>query len=342
MYDVIRKLLFKMDAEKAHEFSLKNLETLSKIPGLVEFIFGVSSLKTKEKVEFAGLSFPNRVGLAAGLDKSAEHFDALSKLGFGFVEIGTITPEAQVGNDKPRLFRLLKDDAIINRMGFNNVGMEKAFSNLQNRKGSGIVGVNIGKNKNTPAEEAVNDYLKCFEKLYSVADYFTVNVSSPNTPGLRSLQEKGPLNEIIKALMVAREKKEKHKPVFLKIAPDLNWAEVDDVIEIALENNLSGIIATNTTISRENLGTSISEIEKIGAGGLSGRPLNHLSTSIVEYISKQTNQKLGIIASGGIMSPSHAMQKIDAGATLVQLYTGFIYNGPKLITDCRKQLMNNL
>jgi dihydroorotate dehydrogenase len=220
--------------------------------------------------------------------------------------------------------------------------MEKANSNLQNRKGNGIVGVNIGKNKNTPAEEAVIDYLKCFEKLYSVADYFTVNVSSPNTPGLRSLQEKGPLNEIIKALMLARSTKEKLKPVFLKIAPDLNWAEVDDVIEIALENNLAGIIATNTTISRENLGTSISEIEKIGAGGLSGRPLNHLSTAIVEYISKQTNQKLGIIASGGIMSPSHAMQKIDAGATLVQLYTGFVYKGPKLIADCRKQLMNNL
>ncbi len=286
-----------------------------------------------------GLNFPNSVGLAAGFDKNATFIDEFALLGFGFIEIGTVTPKPQPGNDKPRLFRLPKDHALINRMGFNNDGIEVVAQRLKKRKSSIIVGGNIGKNKVTPNEEAYKDYLICYEALFEVVDYFVVNVSSPNTPGLRSLQEKGPLTEILNKLQLANLSKKIPKPILLKIAPDLTDSQLDDIIEIVQETKINGVIATNTTISRADLKTSKSRIEEIGLGGLSGIPVKKRSTDVINYLATKSNHAFPIIGVGGIHSPIDAIEKINAGADLIQLYTGFIYEGPSLVANINKLLL---
>ncbi len=301
-------------------------------------MFGVQNPKLQR--ELFGLKFPNPVGLAAGFDKDAKLIDELGNLGFGFIEIGTLTPKGQEGNPKPRLFRLPEDQAIINRMGFNNEGVDAAVERLRNRKSNVIVGGNIGKNKITPNEEALNDYLYCFKALYDVVDYFVVNVSSPNTPDLRALQEKEPLKQLLLALQEQNHKMPVAKPLLLKIAPDLNEAQLNDIIEIAQEAKLSGIIATNTTISREGLHASAQKVAEIGAGGLSGKPLTQRSTEIIRYLRQHLPTSIKLIGVGGIMTAEDAIEKLDAGADLVQLYTGFIYEGPSLIAQINKRLLS--
>jgi dihydroorotate dehydrogenase len=262
----------------------------------------------------------------------------MGALGFGFVEIGTVTPLAQPGNPLPRMFRLPKDQALINRMGFNNDGAVAVLARLKKLKGKVIVGGNIGKNKNTPNEKAVDDYLKCFEQLFEFVDYFVINVSSPNTPGLRELQEKEPLKRILSELMDRNRLMPTPKPVLLKIAPDLTESQLDDILEIVSETGLNGIIATNTTISRENLDTEVSKIKSIGAGGLSGKPLKDRSTEIIRYLHQKSGGKIPLVGVGGIHSAEDAAEKLNAGASLVQLYTGFIYEGPALISKINRFL----
>ncbi|MEJ8757384.1 quinone-dependent dihydroorotate dehydrogenase [Pontibacter sp. H259] len=337
---LLRPLLFKLDPEKVHYLTTDALQTVYKLPlakSISNSMFNVHDARLER--ELFGLKFPNPVGLAAGFDKDAKLIDELANLGFGFIEIGTLTPKGQEGNPKPRLFRLPEDQAIINRMGFNNEGVDVAVARLRNRKSNIIVGGNIGKNKVTPNEEALNDYLYCFKALYDVVDYFVVNVSSPNTPDLRALQEKEPLQQLLLALQEQNSKMPKPKPLLLKIAPDLNEAQLNDIIEIAKEANLSGIIATNTTISRDGLYTSTQKVAEIGAGGLSGKPLTKRSTEIIRYLRQHLPQSIKLIGVGGIMTPEDAMEKLEAGADLVQLYTGFIYEGPALITQINKKLL---
>jgi dihydroorotate dehydrogenase len=289
--------------------------------------------------KFAGLHFKNCVGLAAGFDKNALYLQSLETLGFGFVEIGTVTPLPQDGNAKPRLFRLKKDQALINRMGFNNDGVEIVKERLEKwRKktaSSGntslLIGGNIGKNKNTPNETAWQDYVICFEKLFPLVDFFVVNVSSPNTPGLRELQEKESLGKILRSLQELNKKQSFQKPIFLKISPDLSYAQLDDVISLCLEIKLDGLVVSNTRITREGLMTKQEALEKIGAGGLSGRPIREKSTEFIRYISKKTGGMLPMVGSGGIHSARDAREKLDAGAGLVQIWTGFIYEGPFLV-----------
>jgi dihydroorotate dehydrogenase len=289
---------------------------------------------------FLGLNFYNPMGLAAGFDKNAKYLNELSSLGFGFVEIGTVTPLPQSGNDKPRLFRLPKDECIINRMGFNNDGLEVIKQRLVNRPADLIVGGNIGKNKVTPNENAKDDYLKCFVGLYQLVDYFVVNVSSPNTPNLRELQDKKPLSEILLALMEERKnfiaKGNIQKPILLKIAPDLTQSQLDDVIEIVQSTGIDGLVATNTTISRDNLVTAKTEVEQMGAGGLSGKILSEKSTEILAYIKQKSNNQIPVIGVGGIHSAQTGQEKINASASLIQIYTGFIYGGPGLIKQLAK------
>lgn len=300
------------------------------------------------------LQFSNPVGLAAGFDKNAKYLRELEALGFGFVEIGTVTPKAQAGNDKPRLFRLPKDKAIINRMGFNNDGVEAVRKRLvkwkskignlpagrQGRKSEIVIGGNIGKNKTTPNEQAWKDYEICFNELYEYVDYFVVNVSSPNTPGLRELQEKESLRKILTHLQTLRSQKTNYKPILLKIAPDLTNEQLDDVVDLAKEIKLDGLVTTNTTISREGLATSNSVLATIGAGGLSGLPLKKRSTEVVQYIHQKTNGAIPVIASGGIFTAEDAKEKLDAGASLIQVWTGFIYEGPTIAKNICKGLNN--
>lgn len=285
-----------------------------------------------------GIHFTNPVGLAAGFDKDAKLIDELASLGFGFIEIGTLTPKGQPGNDKPRLFRLPEDKALINRMGFNNEGVLAAVARLKKRKSKVIVGGNIGKNKVTPNEKAFDDYGYCFEALYDYVDYFVVNVSSPNTPGLRELQEKEPLKQLLGYVKKLSNAKSKPKPVLLKIAPDLTQNQLDDIVEILLSTKTDGVIATNTTISREGLTTSKDVIAKIGNGGLSGAPVRQKSTEVIRYLRQSLGPAYPIIGVGGIMTAEDALEKIDAGADLVQLYTGFIYEGPSLIKAINKRI----
>lgn len=289
--------------------------------------------------EYFGLTFKNPVGLAAGFDKDAKLIDELECLGFGFIEIGTVTPKAQPGNDKPRLFRLPADQAIINRMGFNNGGVHEAFERLKNRKSSVIVGGNIGKNKITPNENAFDDYEYCFETLFPVVDYFVVNVSSPNTPDLRALQDKEPLTRLLSGLMDLNRQKEKRKPILLKIAPDLSDGQLQDIVDIVKDVRLDGLIATNTTISRAGLNTAKEKVEAIGAGGLSGRPLRERSTQILRFLRNKLGAEFPIISVGGIMSADDAVEKMEAGASLIQVYTGFIYEGPGLVKKINKALL---
>ena len=285
------------------------------------------------------MKFKNPVGLAAGFDKDAKLIDEMAMLGFGFIEIGTLTPKPQEGNPQPRLFRLPQDEALINRMGFNNGGGLEAVERLKKRKSDVIVGGNIGKNKVTPNENAVDDYLYCLEALHPYVDYFVVNVSSPNTPNLRDLQEKEPLKALLSAVKSANDKKEKPKPILLKIAPDLTDGQLDDIIEIVLETEIDGVIATNTTIDRSALKTDKNQVEAIGAGGVSGKVLKNRSTEVIRYLNQKSIGAFPIIGVGGIYSAEDAIEKLQAGASLVQVYSGMIYEGPSLIKRIKKGLL---
>lgn len=382
MYKILRTVLFLFDPEQVHYFSMNCLRLFCRIGFLKKLIRIAYKPKGNHSYSAFNIPFPNRVGLGAGFDKNAKYLDELETLGFGFVEIGTVTPLPQDGNEKPRLFRLPKDKALINRMGFNNDGVDVIAGRLKewrkseigNRK-SGIskqentkhqipntkhqtssikhqvssieyqasgftfpdsrllVGGNIGKNKSTPNEHAWKDYEICFLALHDYVDYFVVNVSSPNTPGLRELQEKDSLSKILKNLQQLNTKKENPKPILLKIAPDLSNEQIDDVIDLALEINLDGLIVSNTTISRDNLVTAQTTINKIGAGGLSGLPVKDRSTEVITYINNKTSGKIKIIGSGGIFTGADAAEKIKAGASLVQVWTGFIYEGPSIVKN---------
>jgi len=290
--------------------------------------------------EVFGLKFKNPIGLAAGFDKDAKLVDHLAFAGFGFIEVGTVTPEPQPGNPKPRLFRLPEDEGLINRMGFNNAGVKAMRKRLESRYSSVIVGGNIGKNKTTPNENAVDDYIKCFEALYFDVDYFTVNVSSPNTPNLRALQDKEPLKNLLNKLMELNRSKPRQKPILLKIAPDLTDEQLDDIIEIVNETKIDGVIATNTTISRKGLKTSKEEVDEIGAGGLSGKPVGNRSTEVIRYLSEKSGKSFPIIGVGGIHTAKDAIEKLDAGASLIQIYTGYIYEGPTMVKKINKELIN--
>lgn len=342
MYSLLKPFLFSLSAEKAHHLTFKLLKTSKFIPGFLAIsrsIYKVNDPKLKRNL--FGLEFQNPVGLAAGLDKDAVAFNELGDLGFGFIEIGTVTPKPQPGNDKPRLFRLIPDEAIINRMGFNNHGAFEAAERLKHRKDKNlIIGGNIGKNKVTPNENATDDYIACFNALYDVVDYFVVNVSSPNTPNLRDLQEKEPLTRLLNTLQELNLTKAKPKPILLKIAPDLTDSQLDDIIEIVKTTKIAGVIATNTTISREGLTLSKAEIEKIGMGGLSGKPLTKRSTEVIRYLKQKSGNAFPVIGVGGIHSAKDALDKLEAGADLIQLYTGFIYKGPALIKEINHAILN--
>ncbi len=333
---LIRPFFFLFDPEKIHYFTFSLIRFACKIP-LAPFIFRSLYLKEDKRLErqLFGLTFKNPVGLAAGFDKDAKLFNELNNFGFGFIEIGTLTPKPQNGNPKKRLFRLKEDSAIINRMGFNNGGVELAVERLKKNKGV-LIGGNIGKNKLTPNENAVDDYRICFNALFEYVDYFVVNVSSPNTPNLRALQDKEPLTHLLKDLQTQNAHKQKSKPILLKIAPDLTNEQLLDIIDIVRETEIDGVIATNTTISREGLQSK----NKTEMGGLSGKPLTNRSTEVIRFLSEKSNKAFPIIGVGGIHSKKDALEKLDAGADLVQLYTGFIYEGPQLIKDINKALLS--
>ncbi|NNM22486.1 MAG: quinone-dependent dihydroorotate dehydrogenase [Flavobacteriaceae bacterium] len=336
MYKIfLRPFLFLIDPERVHHFSFKMIRLLHKmrLGGWFRKCYQVKDGRLEQ--ELFGIRFPNPVGLAAGFDKDAKLYRELSNFGFGFIEIGTVTPKPQIGNPKRRLFRLKKDNAIINRMGFNNEGVAAAVRRLEENPGV-IIGGNIGKNKVTPNDEAVNDYLLCFDVLFEHVDYFVVNVSSPNTPNLRELQEKEPLTRLLNQLQFENAKRDHPKPILLKIAPDLSNDQLLDIIEIIIETQLDGVIATNTTISREGLDSN----NKEEAGGLSGKPLNKRSTEVIRFLSENSNKAFPIIGVGGIHSAQDALNKLEAGASLVQLYTGFIYEGPALIKSINKAILN--
>ena len=335
MYQLIRKIFFLFDAEAVHHFAMNTLKNFCSIGTLRTFLARSFKPRQGKGLELWGIHFPNVVGLAAGFDKNARYLRELEVLGFGHVEIGTVTPLPQDGNPQPRLFRLPEDKALINRMGFNNEGVKVVAARLKEWKQARlqgqsqlIIGGNIGKNKVTPNEDAWKDYEICFRELFDFVDYFVVNVSSPNTPGLRELQEKDALHKILSHLQTINNAHTKPKPILLKIAPDLTESQVDDVIALAMEIELDGLVVSNTTISRENLITTMSTIEKIGAGGLSGAPVRERSTALIGYINERTGGKIPIIGSGGIFTSEDAKAKLNAGARLVQVWTGFIYEGP--------------
>ena len=340
MYKIVRFILFFFNPEFIHNILFKLIKFTAMIPGVIwtwRLLFMVKDTRLEREV--FGLKFENPVGLAAGFDKDAKLFDELGAFGFGFVEIGTVTPLPQQGNPKPRLFRLKQDHGLINRMGFNNSGIEAVTSKLRRNKTKLIIGGNIGKNKLTPNEDAVSDYEICFEKLFPYVDYFAVNVSSPNTPGLRDLQEKAPLTALLNRLQELNSAKDKRKPILLKIAPDLTNAQLDDIITIVADTKIDGLIATNTTIDRNGLKTDKNKLKAIGDGGLSGKPVKSRSTEVIKYLADTSNKAFPIIGVGGIHSPEDALEKLDAGATLVQLYTGFIYEGPALIKRINKAIL---
>jgi dihydroorotate dehydrogenase len=361
MYNLLRRLLFCFPTESVHYFSM-NMMKLGCSLGVIRKTISAQFTPNKGELskELFGLRFKNPVGLAAGFDKNALYLPELEALGFGFVEIGTVTPKPQAGNDKPRLFRLPKDKALINRMGFNNDGVQVVAQRLKEWKEKQtaiskaspstidhsrlIIGGNIGKNKVTPNEDAWKDYEICFRALFDCVDYFVVNVSSPNTPGLRELQEKDSLRKILSHLQTINhqesgpESDRKAKPILLKIAPDLTPQQIDDVIDLAMEIKLDGLVASNTTISREQLHTTGQELETIGAGGLSGAPVRQRSTEIVKYITQKTKGQLPVIASGGIFTAADAKEKLASGAALVQVWTGFVYEGPSIV----KKICNGL
>ncbi|MEO8720178.1 MAG: quinone-dependent dihydroorotate dehydrogenase [Ginsengibacter sp.] len=335
MYSLLRNILFWFDAEKVHYFSMNVLSFFFKFSFIRKYVKkrltpGDANLSKN----VFGITFSNPVGLAAGFDKNAKYLDELETLGFGFIEIGTVTPLPQHGNIKPRLFRLPKDKALINRMGFNNDGVKAAAERIRKyrlKNETLIIGGNIGKNKLTPNENAWKDYEICFNELHDVVDYFVVNVSSPNTPGLRDLQQKDALKKILTHLQQINKTKENQKPLLLKISPDLNQNDLDDIIDLAMEIKLDGLVAANTTISRNNLITSKKTVEQIAAGGLSGKPLREGSTRITNHIFERTKGVIPIISSGGIFSAEDAKNRFENGASLIQVWTGFIYEGPMIV-----------
>jgi dihydroorotate dehydrogenase len=345
MYQLIKPLLFQFDPEEVHYFVTRSLKRFDRLPGgraLSRLLWDLQDKRLEREV--FGLKFKNPVGLAAGFDKNAELISEMADMGFGFVEVGTVTPLPQPGNIKPRMFRLPADKALINRMGFNNLGVDVAAERIaawrrnarESQKGL-LIGGNIGKNKMTPNEDAVNDYIKCFDRLFDVVDYFVVNVSSPNTPGLRALQEKEPLMKILNTLQQRNSKNGITRPILLKIAPDLTHEQLDDIVEIVQKTGIAGIIATNTTVVREGL-----KSEKLSneTGGLSGRPLTQRSTEVIRYLAERSKGSFPIIGVGGIHSPEDAIEKLKAGASLLQLYTGFIYEGPGLINRINKKILS--
>ena len=338
MYRLLKLFLFRIDPEKAHYFTMWWFMALLKIPGvkaIFKSFFSVSHPTLERTV--AGLKFSNPVGLAAGFDKNGLYLNAMATLGFSHIEVGTITPRPQGGNPKPRLFRLIRSRALINRMGFNNDGVEVLAKRLEGKRPEGlIVGANIGKNKDTPNEDATYDYLVCFERLYDLVDYFTINVSSPNTPGLRALQDKEPLTQLLTAL---QDNNPGSKPVFLKIAPDLTQEQLDEIVDIIIETGLTGVIATNTTITRDGLKESKEFVESCGAGGLSGAPVLNRAVSVVRYLKEKSNNRFVVIGVGGIEDYASAKQHLDAGADLIQVYSGFIYTGPGLVKGILKGLL---
>jgi dihydroorotate dehydrogenase len=341
MYKIILKpIFFLFSPETIHHLVFSSIKILYKIPGIpsiIRSILVVNDKKLERKV--FGLTFKNPVGLAAGFDKDAKLFNELAGFGFGFIEIGTVTPLAQPGNDKPRMFRLKKDEALINRMGFNNEGSKAAAERLRKRSTDIIIGGNIGRNKLTTNENALLDYEKCFEDLFDVVDYFVVNVSSPNTPDLRELQDKAPLTELLNHIMKLNQLKRNPKPVLLKIAPDLSNFQLDNIIEIVSTTGINGIIATNTTIERKDLSSDSSLINQ--KGGLSGKPLTKRSTEVIRYLSEKSGRSFPIIGVGGIHSAADAIEKLNAGASLVQLYTGYIYEGPGLVKNINKEILKH-
>lgn len=339
---IIKPFLFLSDPEKVHYRVFSWLKA-----GLSSRLIRLWVKKEHQVVHTLlerrvfGLNFPNPVGLAAGFDKDAKLYEELACLGFGFIEVGTVTPKPQDGNPKPRLFRLPKDNALINRMGFNNEGVEAVVNRLKGRSNKLLIGGNIGKNKITPNEEAINDYLFCFHELFDHVDYFVVNVSSPNTPNLRALQEKKPLTELLTALQKKNNAKAKRKPILLKIAPDLTNSQLDDIIEIIEETKLDGVIATNTTIDRSKLNTPTKQVEEIGNGGLSGAPLGTRSTEVIRYLKNKTKKPFPVIAVGGIFTANDAIEKLEAGADLLQVYTGFIYEGPSMVKKINRGILKH-
>ena len=338
MYKFIKLFFFQFDPEKIHYFVTGTLQRAQRMWGIPKLIQSTFKFEHKSlEREVFGLKFKNPVGLAAGFDKNGEYIEELANFGFGFIEVGTVTPLPQPGNEKPRMFRLPQDEALINRMGFNNKGVDVLAKKLTLVKRDGlIIGGNIGKNKNTPNEEAVNDYIKCFDRLFDVVDYFVVNVSSPNTPGLRELQEKEPLKKILNTLQSRNLTQPVAKPILLKIAPDLTNSQLDDIVEIVNETKIAGVIATNTTISREGLASG--ESQKKEMGGLSGKPLTKRSTEVIKYLSDKSGKSFPIIGVGGIHNAKDAQEKLDAGASLIQVYTGFVYEGPGLVKEILKGL----
>jgi dihydroorotate dehydrogenase len=332
---LIRPILFWFDPEEVHYFSFSFIKFISKIPFVPSIVKSIYEVKdSRLEREVFGLKFKNPVGLAAGFDKNAVLYKELSNFGFGFIEIGTLTPVGQEGNPKKRLFRLKEDSSIINRMGFNNGGVQEAVERLKKNK-SVLIGGNIGKNKLTPNENATQDYEICFEALFDYVDYFVVNVSSPNTPNLRELQDKKPLTELLQTLQNKNLAKPKQKPILLKIAPDLTDSQLFDIIDIVNETKIAGVIATNTTLSREGLQSK----NKSEMGGLSGKPLTNRSTEVIRFLSEKSNKAFPIIGVGGIHSAEDALEKLEAGASLIQLYTGFIYEGPSLVTKINKEIL---
>jgi len=346
MYFLLKPILFKFDPEKVHYFVTRNLKRFNRLPGGAAMSRAIWALNDPRlEKEVFGLKFKNPIGLAAGFDKNADVISEMANLGFGFIEVGTVTPLPQDGNPKPRMFRLPADGGLINRMGFNNMGMDVVAEHIAayrknsptSQKGI-IIGGNIGKNKVTPNDEAVNDYIKCFDRLFDLVDYFVVNVSSPNTPGLRELQEKEPLMNLLSTLQQRNSKNGISRPILLKIAPDLTDTQLDDIVEIVQQSGIAGVIATNTTISREGL-ISADKL-KSETGGLSGKPVTKRSTEVIKYLSEKSKASFPIIGVGGIHSPEDALEKLAAGASLVQLYTGFIYEGPGLISKINKAILN--
>ena len=335
---IVSPFLFLFDPESVHNFTFILLKLSFKFP-LTKYIVSLLLSLEDPKLEkqLFGLNFKNPVGVAAGLDKNAAHISEFSSFGFGFVEVGTITPEPQIGNPKKRLFRLEKDNAIINRMGFNNEGLEKILPRLKANYDI-IIGGNIGKNKSTPNSEAKSDYIKCFKKLYDFIDYFVINVSSPNTPGLRELQTPNFLKDLFNDLNIERSKRKKIKPILLKISPDLKKSTIDELLDVIEVCKIDGIVATNTTVNFPKLDSK----SKNESGGLSGAPLQSKSNQIISYISKKTAGKLPIIGVGGIISPKDAIEKLKCGAHLVQLYTGIIYEGPVIAKKIKKQILKEI
>jgi dihydroorotate dehydrogenase len=335
MYATLRNILFRYDAEQVHHFAMHRLQNACSFGPMRSLLAGYFAPKPHPVTQW-GLNFRNPIGLAAGFDKNASYLRELDVLGFSHVEIGTVTPLAQPGNDKPRLFRLPADQALINRMGFNNEGMDAAKSMLARWRNkfpdsTMIIGGNIGKNKMTPNEAAASDYVKCFNALFEEVDYFVVNVSSPNTPGLRELQERPALEKIFGALQEINNGKAHPKPILLKIAPDLTNAQLDEICDLSLQMQLSGLVATNTTVSREGLVTNRHEVEAIGAGGLSGKPVRERSTAVLRYLHQKTGGRMPLIGSGGVFKAADAKEKLEAGASLVQVWTGFVYEGPTIV-----------